>query len=247
MVSGEKLTTTYNRAIVTDTLRLKMAVCTYKGQGPKKLMEVDLARSKSSGRWLQEHFDDAWVKKSQEDGYRSRASYKLLELDKKDKLFHPGQLVVDLGAAPGGWSQVAVEKVGDKGVVIASDILQMDPVAGVDFVQGDFTEDEVFEQLLSLLGDRQADVVISDMAPNMSGMAAVDIPKAMGLVELALDMAQRVLRPGGMFVAKVFQGEGFDALLADMRGSFNTVVSRKPDSSRARSREIYQVCKGFKG
>ena len=211
------------------------------------MTEVYLARSKSSGRWLQEHFDDAWVKKSQEDGYRSRASYKLIELDKKDKLFRPGQLVVDLGAAPGGWSQVAVEKVGDSGVVVASDILEMDAIAGVDFVQGDFTEDQVFEQLLELLGDRQADVVISDMAPNMSGMAAVDIPKAMGLVELALDMAQRVLRPGGVFVAKVFQGEGFDALLAEMRGSFNTVVSRKPDSSRARSREIYQVCKGFKG
>lgn len=206
-----------------------------------------MARSKSSDRWLKEHFDDVWVKKSQEDGYRSRASYKLIELDKKDRLFRPGQLVVDLGAAPGGWSQVAVEKVGDQGVVIASDILPMNPIAGVDFVQGDFTEDEVFEELLALLGDRRADVVISDMAPNMSGMAAVDIPNAMGLVELALDMAKRVLRPGGVFVAKVFQGEGFDALLADMRGSFNTVVSRKPDSSRARSREIYQVCKGFKG
>ncbi|WP_372987800.1 23S rRNA (uridine(2552)-2'-O)-methyltransferase RlmE [Marinobacter sp.] len=206
-----------------------------------------MARSKSSDRWLKEHFDDVWVRKSQEDGYRSRASYKLVELDKKDKLFRPGQLVVDLGAAPGGWSQVAVERVGDKGVVIASDILPMDPIAGVDFVQGDFTEDEVFERLMELLGDRQADVVISDMAPNMSGMAAVDIPRAMGLVELALDMARQVLRPGGVFVAKVFQGEGFDALLADMRGSFKTVVSRKPDSSRARSREIYLVGKGFKG
>ena len=206
-----------------------------------------MARSKSSDRWLKEHFDDVWVKKSQEDGYRSRASYKRIELDHKDKLFRPGQLVVDLGAAPGGWSQVAADKVGDNGRVIASDILPMDPIAGVDFVQGDFTEDAVFEELLALLGDRRADVVISDMAPNMSGMAAVDIPKAMGLVELALDMAQRVLRPGGVFVAKVFQGEGFDGLLADMRGSFSTVVSRKPDSSRARSREIYQVCKGFKG
>lgn len=206
-----------------------------------------MARSKSSDRWLKEHFDDVWVRKSQEEGYRSRASYKLVELDKKDKLFRPGQLVVDLGAAPGGWSQVAVERVGDKGVVIASDILPMDPIAGVDFVQGDFTEDEVFERLLELLGDRKADVVISDMAPNMSGMAAVDIPRAMGLVELALDMARQVLRPGGVFVAKVFQGEGFDALLADMRGSFQTVVSRKPDSSRARSREIYLVGKGFKG
>ncbi|MEP1214127.1 MAG: 23S rRNA (uridine(2552)-2'-O)-methyltransferase RlmE [Marinobacter sp.] len=206
-----------------------------------------MARSKTSDRWLKEHFDDVWVKKSREDGYRSRASYKLIELDEKDRLFRPGQVIVDLGAAPGGWSQVAVERVGDKGVVIASDILEMSPLAGVEFVQGDFTEQSVLDELLELMGDRRADVVISDMAPNMSGMAAVDIPNAMGLVELALDMAQRVLKPGGVFVAKVFQGEGFDTLLADMRKSFGTVVSRKPDSSRARSREIYQVCKGFKG
>lgn len=206
-----------------------------------------MARSKTSDRWLKEHFDDVWVRKSREDGYRSRASYKLIELDDKDQLFRPGQLVVDLGAAPGGWSQVAVERVGDNGVVVASDILPMDTIAGVDFVQGDFTEQSVFEELLAVLGDRKADVVISDMAPNMSGMAAVDIPKAMGLVELALDMAQNVLKPGGTFVAKVFQGEGFDQLLRDMRDSFSKVVSRKPDSSRARSREIYQVCKGFRG
>ncbi|UDL05757.1 23S rRNA (uridine(2552)-2'-O)-methyltransferase RlmE [Marinobacter sp. CA1] len=206
-----------------------------------------MARSKSSGRWLKEHFDDVWVKKSQADGYRSRASYKLVELDQKDQLFRPGQLVVDLGAAPGGWSQVAMERVGDQGTVIASDILAMDPIAGVTFVQGDFTEQSVFDELMSTLGERRADVVISDMAPNMSGMAAVDIPSAMGLVELALDMASQVLKPNGVFVAKVFQGEGFDQLLQDMRGSFKTVVSRKPDSSRARSREIYQVCKGFRG
>jgi 23S rRNA (uridine2552-2'-O)-methyltransferase len=206
-----------------------------------------LARSKTSDRWLKEHFDDVWVKKSREDGYRSRASYKLIELDKKDRIFRPGQVVVDLGAAPGGWSQVAVERVGDQGAVIASDILGMDAIAGVDFVQGDFTEQAVLDELLGLLGDRQADVVISDMAPNMSGMAAVDIPTAMGLVELALDMARQVLKPGGVFVAKVFQGEGFEGLLSEMRKSFTTVVSRKPDSSRARSREIYQVCKGFKG
>ncbi|AHI31598.1 23S rRNA (uridine(2552)-2'-O)-methyltransferase RlmE [Marinobacter salarius] len=206
-----------------------------------------MARSKTSDRWLKEHFDDVWVKKSREDGYRSRASYKLIELDNKDRLFRPGQTVVDLGAAPGGWSQVAVERVGDNGTVVASDILEMSPIAGVAFVQGDFTEQSVLDELLDLLGDRRADVVISDMAPNMSGMAAVDIPNAMGLVELALDMAQQVLKPGGVFVAKVFQGEGFDALLAEMRKSFGTVVSRKPDSSRARSREIYQVCKGFKG
>jgi 23S rRNA (uridine2552-2'-O)-methyltransferase len=210
-------------------------------------VEVVLARSKTSDRWLREHFDDAWVRKSREDGYRSRASYKLIELDDKDHLFRPGQLVVDLGAAPGGWSQVAAERVGGHGVVVASDILPMDAIAGVDFVQGDFTEQSVFEALLAVLGDRKADVVISDMAPNMSGMAAVDIPRAMGLVELALDMARNVLKPDGTFVAKVFQGEGFDQLLRDMRGSFSKVVSRKPDSSRARSREIYQVCKGFRG
>lgn len=221
---------------------LEIAVSTYQCAG-----RFCLARSKSSGRWLKEHFDDVWVKKSQADGYRSRASYKLVELDQKDQLFRPGQLVVDLGAAPGGWSQVAMERVGDQGTVIASDILAMDPIAGVTFVQGDFTEQSVFDELMSTLGGRRADIVISDMAPNMSGMAAVDIPSAMGLVELALDMAGQVLKPNGVFVAKVFQGEGFDQLLQDMRGSFKTVVSRKPDSSRARSREIYQVCKGFRG
>lgn len=221
---------------------LEIAVSTYQCAG-----RFCLARSKSSGRWLKEHFDDVWVKKSQADGYRSRASYKLVELDQKDQLFRPGQLVVDLGAAPGGWSQVAMERVGDQGTVIASDILAMDPIAGVTFVQGDFTEQSVFDELMSTLDGRRADIVISDMAPNMSGMAAVDIPSAMGLVELALDMAGQVLKPNGVFVAKVFQGEGFDQLLQDMRGSFKTVVSRKPDSSRARSREIYQVCKGFRG
>ncbi len=206
-----------------------------------------MARSKSSDRWLKEHFDDVWVKKSREDGYRSRASYKLIELDRKDRLFHPGQTVIDLGAAPGGWTQVAVEKVGDSGVVVASDILPMDPIAGVDFIQGDFTEQSVYDELLELLGERPVDVVISDMAPNMSGNPATDIPRAMALVELALDLAKQVLRPGGVLVTKVFQGEGFDALLADMKGSFSSVVSRKPDSSRARSREVYQVCKGYRG
>ena len=206
-----------------------------------------MARSKSSDRWLKEHFDDVWVRKSQQDGYRSRASYKLIELDRKDRLFRPGQTVVDLGAAPGGWTQVAVEKVGDNGVVVASDILPMDPVAGVAFVQGDFTEQSVCDELMAVLDGRPVDIVISDMAPNMSGNPATDIPRAMALVELALDMAQQVLRPGGALVTKVFQGEGFDALLADMKQSFSSVVSRKPDSSRARSREIYQVCRGFRG
>ena len=206
-----------------------------------------MARSKSSDRWLKEHFDDVWVQKSQQEGYRSRASYKLMELDRKDRLLRPGQTVVDLGAAPGGWTQVAMERVGDAGVVVASDILPMDPLAGVAFVQGDFTEQAVFDELMAVLDGRAVDIVISDMAPNMSGNPATDIPRAMALVELALDMATQVLRPGGVFVTKVFQGEGFDALLADMKQNFTSVVSRKPDSSRARSREIYQVCKGFRG
>jgi 23S rRNA (uridine2552-2'-O)-methyltransferase len=180
-------------------------------------------------------------------GYRSRASFKLIELDEKDKLFRPGMTVVDLGAAPGGWSQIAAERVGDHGRVVASDILPMDSMAGVEFVQGDFTEEEVLNRILVALGDEPADLVISDMAPNMSGMSAVDQPAAMYLVELALDMAREVLKPGGNYVAKVFQGEGFDQYIKDMRTSFNKVVTRKPDSSRSRSREVYLLGKGFKG
>lgn len=206
-----------------------------------------MAKSVSSERWLKEHFDDHYVKKSKELGYRSRASFKLIELDEKDNLFRPGMTVVDLGAAPGGWSQIAAERVGDNGRVVASDILPMDAMAGVEFVQGDFTEEEVLNKILQALGDEPADLVISDMAPNMSGMSAVDQPAAMYLVELALDMAREVLKPGGNFVAKVFQGEGFDQYLKDMRTSFNKVVTRKPDSSRARSREVYLLGKGFKG
>jgi len=205
-----------------------------------------MARSKSSGRWLREHEKDTYVQRSRVEGYRSRASYKLLELEKKDRLFRPGMTVLDLGAAPGGWSQVAVAQVGGKGRVIASDILPMDTLAGVDFVQGDFTEESVFEEILAVLGDGQADLVISDMAPNMSGMKAVDQPRAMYLVELAADMAARVLKPGGVFVAKVFQGEGFDAFLVELKRAYRSVAIRKPDASRARSREIYVVAKGFK-
>jgi 23S rRNA (uridine2552-2'-O)-methyltransferase len=206
-----------------------------------------VAKSASSERWLKEHFDDHYVRKAKEEGYRSRASFKIIELDDKDKLFKQGMTVVDLGAAPGGWSQIAAERVGEKGRVVASDILPMDGMAGVEFVQGDFTEEEVLKRILSALGDQPADLVISDMAPNMSGMSAVDQPAAMYLVELALDMAREVLKPGGNFVAKVFQGEGFDQYLQDMRTSFNKVVTRKPDSSRARSREVYLLGKGFKG
>ncbi|MDZ7851863.1 MAG: 23S rRNA (uridine(2552)-2'-O)-methyltransferase RlmE [Halomonas sp.] len=203
--------------------------------------------SKTSKGWLKEHFDDRFVQQSWQDGYRSRASYKLLALDDKDRLLRRGMTVIDLGAAPGGWSQVAAEKVGSEGVVIASDILEMDALADVDFVQGDFTEESVLEAILATLGDRPVDLVMSDMAPNMSGMAAIDQPQAMYLAELALDLARQTLSPGGTFLAKVFQGEGFDAFLKELRGSFTRVVTRKPEASRARSREVYLLAEGFRG
>jgi 23S rRNA (uridine2552-2'-O)-methyltransferase len=206
-----------------------------------------MARSKSSNDWMDEHFNDHYVMKAKEEGYRSRACYKLMEIDDKDKLMKSGMTVVDLGSAPGGWSQVAAKRVGDHGLVVASDILPMDGIAGVTFLQGDFTEEAVFDELMRVIGNRPVDLVISDMAPNMSGMSAVDQPSAMYLVELALDMARQVLKPGGNYAAKVFQGEGFDEYLKDMRSSFQKVVTRKPDSSRARSREVYLVAKGFKG
>ena len=196
---------------------------------------------------MDEHFNDHYVMKAKEEGYRSRACYKLMELDDKDKLIKPGMTVVDLGSAPGGWSQVAAKRVGDHGLVVASDILPMDGIAGVTFLQGDFTEEAVFDELMTIIGNRPVDLVISDMAPNMSGMSAVDQPSAMYLVELALDMAKQVLKPGGNYAAKVFHGEGFDEYLKDMRQSFQKVVTRKPESSRARSREVYLVGKGFKG
>ncbi len=196
---------------------------------------------------MDEHFNDHYVMKAKEEGYRSRACYKLMELDDKDKLIKPGMTVVDLGSAPGGWSQVAAKRVGDHGLVVASDILPMDGIAGVTFLQGDFTEESVFDELMTIIGKRPVDLVISDMAPNMSGMSAVDQPGSMYLVELALDMARQVLKPGGNYAAKVFQGEGFDEYLKDMRSSFQKVVTRKPESSRARSREVYLVAKGFKG
>lgn len=206
-----------------------------------------MARSKSSNDWMDEHFNDHYVMKAKEEGYRSRACYKLMELDDKDKLIKPGMTVVDLGSAPGGWSQVAAKRVGDHGLVVASDILPMDGIAGVTFLQGDFTEEAVFDELMKIIGNRPVDLVISDMAPNMSGMSAVDQPSAMYLVELALDMAKQVLKPGGNYAAKVFHGEGFDEYLKDLRSSFQKVVTRKPDSSRARSREVYLVAKGYKG
>ncbi len=205
-----------------------------------------MARSKSSHRWLREHFNDPYVKDAQKAGWRSRASFKLLELNEKDRLLRPGQLVVDLGAAPGGWSQVAAKEVGVKGRVVASDILPMDALEDVEFIQGDFTEEAVLQSILAALGGSKADLVISDMAPNMSGVADVDQPKSMYLVELALEMAREVLKPGGVFVCKVFQGEGFDELIKECRTSFSKVVTRKPSASRPRSREVYLVAKGLK-
>lgn len=206
-----------------------------------------MARSKSSNRWLDEHVNDPYVKKAQIDGYRARAAYKLLELNEKDRLIRPGMLVVDLGSAPGSWSQIAGRLVGVKGRVIASDILPMDSLEHVDFIQGDFTEEAVFNQILSNLGGAQADVVISDMAPNLSGVDAVDQASSIYLVELALDMACQVLKPKGNFVVKVFHGEGYDTYVKQVRYYFDKVVVRKPDASRPRSREVYLVGKSFTG
>ena len=205
-----------------------------------------MKRSKSSSRWLNEHVNDPYVKRAQKDGYRSRASYKLIELNDKDKLIRPGMLVMDLGSAPGGWSQVAGKIVGDHGRVIASDILPMDPLDNVDFIQGDFTDEAVFQQILAKLNGRQPDLIISDIAPNISGVAAADQAASMYLVELTLDMVRQVLKPGGNYAVKVFQGEGSDEFLRDVRSSFEKVMIRKPEASRPRSREVYLVAKGFK-
>ena len=179
-----------------------------------------MARSKSSRRWLDEHVNDPYVKRAQKDGYRSRASYKLLELNEKDKLIRPGMLIMDLGSAPGGWSQVAGFLVGDKGRVLATDILPMDSLENVDFIQGDFTEEAVFNQILEALDGRRPDLIISDISPNISGIESADQASSIYLVELALDMARQVLKPQGNFVAKVFQGEGSDAYLKEVRTSF---------------------------
>ena len=201
----------------------------------------------SSKAWLKEHRNDVYVQRAQADGYRSRACYKLLELNEKGRFIKPGMTVVDLGSAPGGWSQVAAQLAGHKGRVIASDILPMDAIAGVDFIQGDFTEQSVFDEIQAVIGTDQPSVVLSDMAPNMSGIVDVDQPKAMYLVELALDLAMQMLPKGGVFAAKVFHGEGFDDWLKSVRSNFQSVNSRKPAASRPRSKEVYVVARGFKG
>lgn len=203
-------------------------------------------RTASSSRWLQEHFSDKYVLQAQKKGLRSRAWFKLDEIQQSDKVFKPGMTVVDLGAAPGGWCQHVVGQIGNNGRVIACDILPMDPIVGVDFLQGDFRDEAVLKALLERVGDKKVQVVMSDMAPNMSGTPEVDIPRSMYLVELALDMCRDVLAPGGSFIVKVFQGEGFDEYLRKIRSLFTKVKVRKPESSRARSREVYIVATGRK-
>ena len=196
---------------------------------------------------MQEHVNDPYVKQAQRDGYRSRSSYKLLQLNERDRLIRPGMLIVDLGSAPGGWSQVATRLAGEQGRVVATDILPMDPLKNVDFIQGDFTDETVLHQVLEALGGQQPQLVICDIAPNISGIDSADQASSMYLVELALDFVRQALAPKGDFVVKVFQGAGSDAYIKDVRGSFDKVFVRKPAASRPRSREVYLVAKGFKG
>jgi 23S rRNA (uridine2552-2'-O)-methyltransferase len=198
-----------------------------------------MARTKSSSRWLQEHFDDPYVLMAQKEGWRSRAIYKLQELDEKDRLFRQGMVVVDLGAAPGGWSQWASHQVGHQGQVFALDILPVEPYAGVSIIQGDFRDEDVYQNLIDSLAGREVDLVMSDMAPNMSGNKGVDIPRAMHLVELTVELADQVLRSGGNVLMKVFQGEGYEALLMKLKSKYSKVITRKPKASRPRSKEIY--------
>lgn len=206
-----------------------------------------MKKSKSSQAWLKEHEDDEFVQRARQDGYRSRASYKLVEIDDKFRLIKPGMKVVDLGAAPGGWSQVALRRLEGRGSVVALDILEMEPVPGVSFIQGDFTRDESLETLMATLGDAPADLVISDMAPNLSGMKEIDQPRVTYLVELAIDLADRILVPGGAFVAKCFEGEGIDDIRNSLKRRFERCHNFKPKASRGRSREIYLVGCGHIG
>ena len=204
-----------------------------------------MVKSKSSRRWLDEHFKDKYVKDISDSGYRSRASYKLLEMQKKDSFMRPGMTIVDLGAAPGGWSQIALSAVGAKGKILATDILPMEPITGVDFIQGDFSNEEVFDDLVLRIGDSPVDLVISDMAPNISGISAIDQPRCIYLAELALEFARSILKPGAYFLVKVFQGEGTDAYKAHVLRYFQKVKIRKPNASRARSKEFYFLAEGF--
>ena len=203
-------------------------------------------RSKSSARWLKEHFSDPFVQKAQSEGWRSRAAFKLEEIDQRAKLLKPGAVCLDLGAAPGAWSQYAARRVGAAGRVVATDILPMQELPGVEFVQGDFREPEVFDRILGLLPGRQVDVLLSDMAPNLSGVDVIDQPRAMYLAELALDMAGHALKPGGHALIKAFQGSGFVELLQGARGRFDRVKVLKPQASRSRSPEMYLLAMQFR-
>ncbi|MFO7953978.1 23S rRNA (uridine(2552)-2'-O)-methyltransferase RlmE [Thioalkalivibrio sp.] len=200
-------------------------------------------RSRSSQRWLKEHFDDPYVQRAQQEGYRGRAVYKLQEIDERDRLLKPGMRVVDLGAAPGGWTQYAARKIGRKGALVATDILPMDPVPGAEIVTGDFREDAVLEAILAALGGEPADLVLSDMAPNLTGTDAVDQPRSIHICELALELATQILNPRGAFLVKLFQGEGSDAYLTEVRRRFGSVKVRKPKASRPRSREVYVLAR----
>lgn len=205
-----------------------------------------MKRSRTSKAWMREHVSDPYVQQAQKDGYRSRAAYKLLEIDERDHLLRPGMTVVDLGAAPGGWSQVAVKRIGAAGVLVAFDLLPMEPVPGVTFIQGDFRGDAALDLLDEALAGRAVDLVISDMAPNISGIGVADQARGIHLVELALEFAVQNLKPGGNFLAKVFQGEGFEAFMREMRDRFSATVVRKPKASRDRSAEVYVLGKGLK-
>lgn len=207
-----------------------------------------MGKKKSSSRaWLKEHHDDIFVQRAQKEGYRSRAVYKLMEINDKDQIIRRGMSVLDLGSAPGGWSQAAAKLVGEGGRVVASDILPMEELADVVFIQGDFTEQDTYDRILVKLNEKSLDVVLSDMAPNMSGMPEVDQPRAMLLVELATEFVERSLAPGGAFITKAFHGEGFEMWFRQIRDRFDRVSTRKPTASRPRSREVYIVASGFKG
>jgi 23S rRNA (uridine2552-2'-O)-methyltransferase len=206
-----------------------------------------MARSKSSASWLSRHVNDPFVKQAQRDGYRSRSAYKLIELNEKDKLIRPGMRVMDLGSAPGGWSQVAGRLVGEKGRVLATDILPMDDLKNVDFMQGDFTDEAIVQKVLDWLGGEKFDLIISDIAPNISGIASADQGRSIWFLELALDTVRKTLKPGANFAAKMFQGSGSDEYLKELRTHFDKVLIRKPEASRKKSREVYLVAKGFKG
>ena len=205
-----------------------------------------MAKKGSSRRWMHEHLSDEFVKKAQKEGYRSRAVYKLLEIVEKKAIIRNGDKVLDLGAAPGGWSQVAAKLVGSQGKVIASDILPIELIDGVDFLQGDFTEQSVYDDLLVMTDGAKVDVVLSDMAPNMSGQLSVDQPKSMYLAELAIEMAIKTLNPGGSFVVKVFQGDGFDVFVQNAKKTFKKVSVIKPKASRPRSKEVYLLASQLK-